>query len=150
MSNPKAMTASSHIESAGKFEGSRANVMVRPCVLLCACTDRPFSIVYRYSVVRVFLAVLFSSFLRTFTDAHRLVDMTIHPRRFDRFGSRHTLRKTVTRICHSICHRQTQRDAGGTEQHQFQPSVRTVSIALGIVAGLTTSVGSMRHQQSLI
>ena len=39
--------------------------------------------------------------------AHRLVDMTVHPRRFDRFGSRHTLRKTVIRICHSICHRQT-------------------------------------------
>ena len=34
----------------------------------------------------------------------------------------------------------------GTEQ----PSVRTVSIALGIVAGLTTSVGSRRHQQSFI
>ena len=33
--------------------------------------------------------------------------MTVRPRRFDRFGSRHTLRKTVARIGHSICHRQT-------------------------------------------
>ena len=70
MPNPKSMTASSHIESAGKFEGSRANVMVRPCFLPCACTDMPFSIVFSYSVVLVFLAVLFSSFLRTFTDVH--------------------------------------------------------------------------------
>ena len=53
MPNPKAMTASSHIESAGTIEGSRANVMVRPCSLLCACTDMPFSIVFSYSVVLV-------------------------------------------------------------------------------------------------
>ena len=61
MPNPKAMTANSHLESAGKFEGSRANVMVQ---------NMPFSVVFRYSVVLVFLAVLFSSFLRTFTDVH--------------------------------------------------------------------------------
>ena len=53
MPNPKAMTASSHIESAVKFEGSRANVMVRPCFLLCACTDMPFSVVFSDSVVLV-------------------------------------------------------------------------------------------------
>ena len=70
MPNPKAMTASSHTESAGKFEGSRANVMVRPCFLPCACTDMPLSMVFRYSVVFVFLAVLFSSYLRTVTDVH--------------------------------------------------------------------------------
>ena len=70
MPNPKAMTASGHIESAGKFEGSRANVMVRHCFLPCACTDTLFSIAFRYSVVLVFLAVLFSSFLRAFTDVH--------------------------------------------------------------------------------
>ena len=32
------------------------------------------------------------------------------------------------------------RDAGGTEQSQFQPSVRSVTIALGIFAGLATPV----------
>ena len=53
MPNPKAMTASSHMESAGKFEGSRANVTVRPCLLLCACTVMPFSIVFCCSVVLV-------------------------------------------------------------------------------------------------
>ena len=39
---------------------------------------------------------------------------------------------------------------GGTEQHQFQPSVSTVSIALGIVVGLTASVWSRRHRWSFI
>ena len=68
----KAMTASSHTESAGKFEGSRANVMEGPCFLPCACTDMLFffRIVFSDNVVFVFLAVLFSSFLRTFTDVH--------------------------------------------------------------------------------
>ena len=53
MPNPKAMTASSHFESAGKFEGSRANITVRPCFLLCACTDMLLSVVFIYSVVLV-------------------------------------------------------------------------------------------------
>ena len=71
MPNPKAMTASSHVESAGKFEGSRANVVARPGFLRCACTDMPFSIVFSNSVVIVFiLAVLFSSFLHAFPDVH--------------------------------------------------------------------------------
>ena len=100
MPNPKAMTAGSRTESAGKFEASRAKVLV-PWFFPCAGTDMPFRIVFNSSVVLVFLAVLFSSLLRTFPFcAHRLVDMTVHARRFDRFGSRHTLRKTVTRICH--------------------------------------------------
>ena len=108
MPNPKAMTASSHKESTGKFEGSRANVMVKPCFFLCACTDMPFSLVFSYSVVLVVSCCTVQFFSAHFPWwAHRLVDMTVHPRRFDRFGSRHTLRKTVTRICHSICHRQT-------------------------------------------
>ena len=34
----------------------------------------------------------------------------------------------------------TRRDAGGTEQSQFQSSVRSVTIALGIFAGLATLV----------
>ena len=42
----------------------------------------------------------------------------------------------------------SQRDAGGTEHPQFQPSVRTVTIALRIFAGLTASVWTRRHQQS--
>ena len=64
MPNPKAMIASSHVESAGKFEGSRANVMVGPCFFLCACTHMPFSTVFSYRIVLVFFpAVLFSSFL---------------------------------------------------------------------------------------
>ena len=70
MPNPKAMTAPSHAESGGKFEGSRANVMVRPCFAPCARTDMPLSIVFSYNVVLVFLVVLFSSFLRAFTDVH--------------------------------------------------------------------------------
>ena len=53
MPNPKALTASSHIESAGKFEGSRANVTVRPFFLLCPCTYMSFSVVFSYSVVIV-------------------------------------------------------------------------------------------------
>ena len=66
------------------------------------------SIVFSYSVVLVVscctVQFLSAHFHRC---AHRLGDMTLHPRRVDRFGSRHTLRKTVTRIRHSICHRQT-------------------------------------------
>ena len=108
MPNPKAMTASCYLGLAGKLEGSKVNVVVRPCFLPCAGTDTLVRIVSSSSVVFVFLAVLFSSFLRTFhCCAHGLVDMTVHPRRFDRSGSRHTLRRTATRICHSSCPRQT-------------------------------------------
>ena len=42
--------------------------------------------------------------------------------------------------------RRQQGPAGGTEHPHFQPSVRTVTIALGIIAGLTASVWSRRHQ----
>ena len=52
--NPKAMTESSQVESAGKFEGSRANVVLTPCFFLCACTHMPFSTVFSYSIVLVF------------------------------------------------------------------------------------------------
>ena len=34
---PMVRTAGSHFGTAGKFEGSRAKVMVRPCVFPCAC-----------------------------------------------------------------------------------------------------------------
>ena len=40
--------------------------------------------------------------------------------------------------------------AGGTEHSQFQPSVRRVMIALGILAGLAASDGTRRHQRSFI
>ena len=42
-----------------------------------------------------------------------------------------------------------QRGAGGPEQSQFQPSVRSVMVALGVFAGFTPSVGARRHQRSL-
>ena len=42
-----------------------------------------------------------------------------------------------------------QRGAGGAEQSQFQPSVRSVMVALGVFAGLIASVGTRRHQRSL-
>ena len=45
--------------------------------------------------------------------------------------------------------RTLQRVAGGAEQSQFQPSVRSVLVALGVFAGLIASVGTRRHQRSL-
>ena len=39
--------------------------------------------------------------------------------------------------------------AGGAEQSQFQPSVRSVLVAFGVFAGLKASAGTRRHQRSL-
>ena len=61
--------------------------------------------------------------------------MTVHPRRFDRFGSRHTLRRTVTRICHSICHRRTKKEVRpmtrnmDTESHRRMAAEQELKVA---------------------
>ena len=39
--------------------------------------------------------------------------------------------------------------AGGAEQFQFQPSVKSVLVPLGVFAGLTASVGTKRQKRFL-
>ena len=63
---------------------------------------------------------------------------------------RNSASRSSARTRWSATTRSWKRDAGGAEQSQFQPSVRSVIIVFRVTESLTASVRTRRHQRSFV